>query len=328
MEILALRQEVAVLRRANPKPRIGWTDRAVLAALSRLLPKALRAYRIVTPGTLLRWHRRLLTAKWRQPKPPGRPPIPDDVVVLIVRLATENPTWGVVRVQGELRRLGHRVAASTIRKILRARRIPPPSRRDDTWRTFLRSQADTILAIDFLHVDTVMLKRLYAAVIIEVGTRRAYLLGVTDHPTGAWATQLARELTFDLEQAGHRFTRLIRDRDAKFTESFDAVFASIGVEILLTAPQAPRMNAYAERLIGSIRRECCDRILILGQRHLRWVLTEYLNHYNAGRSHQGQGMALRAPNDDATVLRFPTQTDRIRKRQRLGGLLNEYQPAA
>lgn len=264
VEILALRQEVAVLRRANPKPRIGWTDRAVLAALSRLLPKALRAHRIVTPGTLLRWHRRLLAAKWRQPKPSGHPPIPDHVVVLIVRLAAENPTWGVVRVQGESRRLGHRVAASTIRKILRARRIPPPSRRDDTWRTFLRAQAETILAIDFLHVDTVMLKRLYAAVVIEIGTRRACLLGVTDHPTGGWATQLARELTIDLEQAGHRFTRLIRDRDAKFTEAFDAVFASIGVEVLFTAPQAPRMNAYAERLIGSIRRECCDRILITG----------------------------------------------------------------
>ncbi|WP_366916519.1 helix-turn-helix domain-containing protein [Streptomyces sp.] len=164
VEILALRQEVSVLRRANPKPRIGWSDRAVLAALSRLLPKALRAHRIVTPGTLLRWHRSLLAAKWRQPKPVGRPPISDDVVALIIRLATENTTWGVVRVQGELRRLGHRVAASTIRKILRAHRIPPPSQRDDTWRTFLRSQAETILTIDFLHVDTVMLKRLYAAV--------------------------------------------------------------------------------------------------------------------------------------------------------------------
>ena len=328
VEILALRQEVAVLRRGNPKPRIGWTDRAVLAALSPLLPKGLRAHRIVTPGSLLRWHRRLLAAKWRQPKPPGRPPIPDHVVALIVRLATENPTWGVVRVQGELRRLGHRVAASTIRKILRARRIPPPSRRDDTWRTFLRSQAETILAMDFLHVDTVMLKRLYAAVVIEVGGRGAYLLGVTDHPTGAWATQLARELAADLEQADHHFTRLIRDRDAKFTESFDAVFASVGVEILLTAPQAPRMNAYVERLIGSIRRECCDRILIIGQRHLHRVLTEYIDHYNTGRSHQGHGMALRTPNDDATVLPFPTQTDQIRRRQRLGGLFNEYQPAA
>ena len=328
VEILALRHEVAVLRRTNPKPRISWTDRAVLAALSRLLPKALRAHRIVTPGTLLRWHRRLLSAKWRQPKPPGRPPIPDDVVTLIVRLATDNPAWGVVRVQGELRRLGHRVAASTIRKILRAHRIPPPSQRDDTWRTFLRAQAETILAIDFLHLDTVMLKRLYAAVVIEVGSRRAYLLGVTDHPTGAWATQLARGLTFNLEHTGHHFTRLIRDRDAKFTEAFDAVFTSIGIEILPTAPQAPRMNAYAERLIGSIRRECCDRILITGQRHLHQVLTEYIGHYNNGRSHQGHGMALRAPDDDAAVLPFPTQTGQIHRRQRLGGLLNEYVPAA
>jgi putative transposase len=128
--------------------------------------------------------------------------------------------------------------------------------------------------------------------------------------------------------SSHRFTRLIRDRDAKFTEAFDSVFASIGVEILLTAPQAPRMNAYAERLIGSIRRECCDRILITGQRHPLRVLTEYIDHYNNGRSHQGHGMALHAPNDDATVLRFPAHTDQIHRRQRLGGLLNEYQPAA
>jgi putative transposase len=174
-EILVLRHEVAVLRRTNPRPRLGWTDRAVLAALARILPKPLRGHRLVRPGTLLQWHLRLVANKWRQPKPPGRPPLPDHLVTPIVRLATENPTWGVVRVQGELRRLGHRVVASTIRKILRARRIPPPSRRDDTWRTFLRSQAETVLAIDFLHVDTVMLKRLYAAVVIEIGSRRAYL---------------------------------------------------------------------------------------------------------------------------------------------------------
>jgi len=280
---LSCGHEVAVLRRTNPKPRIDWHDRAMLSAFARVLSKALRAHRLVTPGTLLRWHRRLIANKWRRPKPPGRPPTRDDVVALIVRLATENPGWGTVRIQGELRRLGHRIGASTIRRILRSRRIPPPDRRSDTWRTFLRSQAETILAIDFLHVDTVMLKRLYAAVVIEIGSRRAYLLGVTDHPTGAWATQVARELAADLEQAGHRFTRLIRDRDAKFTECFDVVFAAIGIEVLLTAPQAPRMNAYAERLIGSIRRECCDRLLIVGQNHLRRVLGEYLEHYNTGR---------------------------------------------
>ncbi|MBS2548548.1 integrase core domain-containing protein [Catenulispora sp. NL8] len=327
-ELLALRQEVAVPRRTNPKPRIDWTDRALLSAPARVLPKALQAHRMVTPGTLLRWHHRLIANKWHQPKPPGRPPIPDELVALIVRLSTENPSCGTVRIQDELRRLGHRIGASTIRRILRSHTIPPPDQRNDTWRTFPRTQAETILAIDFLHVDTVTLKRLYAAVVIEIGSRRAYLLGVTDHPTGAWATQVARELAADLEQAGHRFTRLIRDRDAKFTESFDAVFTAIGIEILPTAPQAPRMNAYVERLIGSIRRECCDRLLIVGQHHLRRVLDEYLEHYNAGRSHQGHGMALPAPNDPSNVIPMPVSINEIRRRKRLGGLINEYRIAA
>ena len=195
-----LRQEVAVLRRSNPKPRIGWTDRAVLAALVRVLPKALRGYRIVTPGTLLRRHRRMVVRKWTQPRSPGRPPLAEEVVALIVRLATENRNWGVVRIQGELRCLGHRVGTGTIRKVLRARRVPPPGVRDDRWRTFLRTQAESILVIDFLHVDcAVSLKRLYVAFLIEHRTRRVHLLRVTRYPTGAWATQLARNFTTDLD---------------------------------------------------------------------------------------------------------------------------------
>ena len=328
-EILVLRQEVTVLRRTNPRPRLAWTDRAVLAALSKLLPKTPRGHRIVTPGTLLRWHRRLVANKWRQPKAPGRPPISDELVQLIVAMARENHTWGAVRIQGELRRLGHRVAAATIRKVLRTHRIPPPRHRDDCWRTFLRAQAQTLLATDFFHVDcAVTLTRLYVAFVIEHSTRRVHLLGITRYPTAAWATQLARDFTSNVEAAGHRFTHLIRDRDAKFTAVFDAVFTSIGITAVTTAPQAPRMNAIAERFVGSVRRECTDRMLIAGEHHLRVVLDQYVAHYNAGRSHQGHEMSLRAPDDDPNVIPFPVQAARIRRKRVLGGLLNEYETAA
>jgi hypothetical protein len=174
-----------------------WPERAVLAALARVLPKALRGYRIVTPGTLLRWHKRLVAARWSQPKPPGRPPISGEITALILRLAGDNRRWGVVRIQGELRRLGHRVAASTIRRILRSNRVPPPAHRDEAWGTFLRAHARSLLATDFFHVDcAVTLTRLYVAFVIELDTRRVHLLGITEHPSATWATQLARELTW------------------------------------------------------------------------------------------------------------------------------------
>jgi Integrase core domain/Homeodomain-like domain len=329
VEILALRHEVAVLRRTNPRPRMSWTDRAVLAALTRIMTKGLRARRIVTPGTLLRWHQRLVAAKWRQPRAPGRPPVPDELVTLILRLARENTRWGVVRIQGELRRLGHRIAASTIRKILRAHRIPPPSGHDGSWRVFLRAHAATVLAADFFHVDcAVTLSRLYVAFVIELKTRRVHLLGITRYPTSQWATQLARNLAAELEEAGCRFTYLIRDRDTKFTTAFDAVFASIGITVLPIAPQAPRMNAYAERFVRTARAECTDRMLIAGERHLRAILSEYIGHYNTGRSHQGHGMGLRAPDDAPDVIAFPVPATRIQRRARLAGLINEYRQAA
>jgi putative transposase len=329
VEILALRHEVAVLRRANPRPRMSWTDRAVLAALARIMPKGLHACRIVTPGTLLRWHRRLVAAKWRQPRPPGRPPVPAELVALVMRLARENTQWGVVRIQGELRRLGHRVAASTIRKILRAHRIPPPSGNDGSWGVFLRAHAATLLAADFFHVDCVFtLSRLYVAFVIELQTRRVHVLGITRYPTGQWATQLARNLAAQLEEAGARFTYLIRDRDTKFTAASDAVFASIGITTLPIAPQAPKMNAYAERFVRTVRAECTDRMLIAGEQHLRAVLSEYIGHYNTGRSHQGDGMGLRAPDDNPDVIAFPVPATRIRCRTRLAGLINEYRQAA
>jgi len=235
----------------------------------------------------------------------------------------------VVRIQGELRRLGYRVAASTIRKILRAHRVPPPAHHDESWSGFLRAHAATLLATDLFHVDCVLtLRRLHVAFVIETGTRRVHLLGITANPTGEWATRLARHLAVELEEGGHRFTHLIRDRDAKFTAAFDAVFGSIGITVLPTAPQAPRMNAYAERFVRTVRAECTDRMLIAGERHLHVVLSEYIAHYNSGRSHQGHGMSLHAPADDPDVLPFPVHTDQIQRRPRLAGLINEYQQPA
>jgi transposase InsO family protein len=221
------------------------------------------------------------------------------------------------------------VAASTIRKILRAHRIPPRSRHDGSWRVFLRAHAATLLAADFFHVDcAVTLTRLYVAFVIELKTRRVHLLGITRHPTGQWATQLARNLATELEEAGSRFTYLIRDRDTKFTAASDAVFASIGMTALPIVPQAPRMNACAERFVRTIRVECTDRMLVIGERHLQAILTEYIGHYNTGRSHQGDGTALRAPDDTLEVIAFPVPTAQIQRRTRLAGLINEYRQAA
>jgi len=221
------------------------------------------------------------------------------------------------------------MAAATIRKVLRSHRIPPPRQRDDSWRTFLRAQADTLLATDFFHVDCALtLTRLYIAFVIEHSTRRVHLLGITRYPTAGWATQLVRDFTAGLETVGRGFTHLVRDRDAKFTAAFDAVFSAAGITAVTTAPQAPKMNAIAERFVGTVRRECTDRILIASEHHLRVVLNEYIAHYNAGRRHQGDGMSLRAPDDDPNVIPFPADTERIRRKRVLGGLINEYEPAA
>ena len=166
------------------------------------------------------------------------------------------------------------------------------------------------------------------AFVIEHDTRHVHLLGVTRFPTAAWATQLARELTADLADAGGGFTHLIRDRDSKFTAAFDAIFTACGIEVVSTAPQAPRMNAIGERFVRTARAECTDRMLIVGERHARVVMAEYVKHYNTGRSHQGHGLGLRAPDDPPTALLFPAPPHEIRRRQLLGGLINEYQPVA
>jgi putative transposase len=327
VELLVLRHEVAVLRRTNPRPHLDWADRAVFAALIQRLPHALRRHRLVTPDTILRWHRRLVRQRWTYPNRPGRPPIDDELAALVVRMATDNPNWGYQRIQGELLKLGHQLGASTIRRILKRHRIPPaPIRHTDTnWRQFLRTQATSMLAVDFFHVDcAVTLRRLYVLFALEVGDRYLHVLGVTAHPDGPWTTQQARNLVMDLGEQVARFRFLVRDRAGQYAGSFDAVLADAGIEVVKIPPRCPRANCYAERLVLTIRTELTDRMLIFGERHLRRALALYAAHYNARRPHRA--LQLRPPRPEAPV---PGPVyGRIRRRPVLGGLINDYAPAA
>lgn len=282
----------------------------------------------MTPQTLLRWHRELVKRKWtyRTTRKPGRPPTEPTVVDAIVRLARENPRWGYVRIQGELRKLGVRVGATTVRRILKYRGLEPAPRRDGlTWSEFLRAQDRGIIATDFFTVETVRLKTLYVLFFIELSTRKVHLAGVTAHPDSAWVTQQARNLSITREGDWSRPRFLIHDRDSKFTAPFDEAFESEGAKVIRTPYRAPRANAFAERWILSARTECLDWILIRGRRHLELVLRDYVKHYVGARPHRG--LDLKTPEPRGDPPESPSAV-RLERRNVLGGLIHEYERAA
>jgi putative transposase len=340
VEILALRHQLAILERqlGAARPHFTPADRVFLAALLHHLPKqALRRLRpLVQPDTVLRWHRELVRrqhAARSRPKRTGRPRTVRSIRLLVLRLAKENPSWGYRRIHGEVAVLGIKVAASTVWEILRAAGIDPtPQRPTTTWAQFLSTQADALLACGFFETVTLTGTRLHVLAVIEHTNRQIRILGATAHPTAAWVTQAARNLVMDLEDTGHRARFLIRDRDGKYPQMFDAILAGTGIEVVLTGIRVPRMNTIMERWVRTCRRELLDRTLIWNEPHLLYALREFEEHYNSHHPHRALGQTSPLPARPEPVT-DPSDPDRIahldiRRRDRLGGTLHEYRHAA
>ena len=326
-EILVLRHQLAVLRRQVARPRFSWSDRALVALLAGLVPRERWRPFLVTPQTILGWHRSLVRKRWPYPhRRQGRPTLPEETVNLICRLARDNPRWGYLRIVGELKKLGVCVSKTSVATVLRRHGLPPAPRREcPTWTQFLSAQAKGIVATDFFHVDTVLLRRYSVLFVIEVQSRVVHILGATPNSNGPWVTQVARNFASDLEDAGQQFSFLIRDRDAKFTKSFDEVFASIGIEQVRTPVRSPRANAYAERFVRTIRQECFDDLLVVSRPHLESVLDQHVQHYNHARPHRGLHLGQPIPR----CVPPPTIDDgAVTRRDVLGGIIHEYERAA
>jgi transposase InsO family protein len=329
VEVVMLRHEVAVLRRQMARPTLRPADRALLAGLSRLLNRRHLGQLFVQPETLLRWHRDLVRRRWTYPHRPGRPSVPAGIVGIVLRLAKENPTWGYRRIQGELMTMGVRLAPSSVWAILHRHGIEPSAKQTGpSWTEFLRPQASSMLACDFFTVDTVLLRRLYVLFFIEIDTRRVYVTGVTANPIRAWVVQQARNVSSALAERAHPVRFLVRDRDAKFTSSFDEVFRSERIRITRTPVRAPRANAFAERFVGTIRRECLDRMLIFHRRQLEVVVNEFIDHYNTHRPHRSIEQSSPLFMSLVPPPTSPPDATQLRRSDRLGGLIHEYELAA
>ena len=331
LEIVVFRHQLSVLRRQVGRPRFEPRDRLLLPALSRVLPRSSWNAFLVRPETLLRWHRRLVARRWTYPhRHPCRPPICAEVRELIVRLARENPSWGYLRIVGELRKLGITVSATSVRSILAKAGLPPaPQRERKSWRVFLRAHGESILACDFFTVDTVWLRRLYVLVFLSVGSRRIEYLACTSNPNTGWMLQQARNLLMELDDRDRQVRFLIHDRDAKFPRAFDSLLAGESIRVIHTPVRAPNANAHMERWVGSVRRECLDRLLIVGRRHLELVLRVYVRHYNRQRPHRA--LDLKPPDANAhssTGAGSTTDDLQVKRRDLLGGLIHEYELAA
>jgi len=327
LEIIVLRHQLGVLRRQSERPTVTDDDRTLLGAIAQALPRARRQGWIVTPDTLLRWHRRRVARHWTYPRrQPGRPGTEVTVQKLVLEMARENPTWGYRRIHGELVGLGRRVGASTVWRILKHHgTAPAPQRSTVTWSEFLRSQA--AVACDFACVDSVTLRRYYLLFFIDIPTRRVLYGGITEHPTGPWTTQAARNLFLRHHDALGSCKALVRDRGSQFTGAFDEIFATEHITVLKTPVRTPLANAFAERWIGTLRRDLLDRTLVWNRRQLERIVVDYIAHYNDHRPHRS--LDQHPPAGPEPVTPTPLQPSvKLRRSTRCDGLIHEYRTAA
>jgi putative transposase len=324
LEILVLRHELAIMRRQGSRASLTRADRALLASLSRSLPRPAWAVFPIRPETLLRWHRQLIARRWTYShRTPGRPRLERSLCALILRLARENPHWGYKRIVGELKGLGIPVSATSVRKVLlEAGLRPAPQRTHSSWRAFLRAQAASALACDFLTVDTVLLLRIYVLFFISLATRRIEYVARSSNPDGRSVTQQARNLVMQLGDE-QPLRCLIHDRDTKFSRAFDEVFRTEGIKVIRTPIQAPNANAFAEGWVRTVRSDCLDRILILGRRQLEHVLRVYRRHYNEHRPHRALDLLPLNGRDPMPL----GAVAHLHRRELLGGLIHEYEAA-